>query len=94
MITAGESKGQSGRVIRMLPKQYRAVVEGMNMVSKHQKPSASSPQGGIQEMEAPIHLSNLMIIDSKDNLPTKTGRKTDDKGNLVRFSKKSGEIIK
>jgi len=93
MVMAGESKGKSGRVIRMIPKQYRAVVEGINMVSKHQKPSASSPDGGILEMEAPIHVSNLMIIDPKDNKPTRIGRKlVDDK--LVRYAKKSGEILK
>ena len=94
MVMAGESKGQSGRVIRMIPKQYRAVVEGLNMVSKHQKPSASSPQGGIVEMEAPIHLSNLMIMDPKDNVPTRIGRKQDASGKLVRYAKKSGEILK
>ena len=77
----------------MIPKQYRAVVEGLNMVSKHQKPSASSPQGGIVEMEAPIHLSNLMIIDPKENVPTRVGRKLED-GKLVRYAKKSGEILK
>jgi len=93
MVMAGESKGKSGRVIRMIPKQYRAVVEGLNMVSKHQKPSASSPQGGIVEMEAPIHLSNLMIIDPKENVPTRVGRKLED-GKLVRYAKKSGEILK
>ena len=93
MVMAGESKGKSGRVIRMIPKQYRAVVEGINMVSKHQKPSASSPDGGILEMEAPIHVSNLMIVDPKDNKPTRIGRKlVDDK--LVRYAKKSGEILK
>lgn len=94
MVIAGESKGQTGRVIRMLPKQNRAVVEGLNMVSKHQKPSAANPQGGIQEMEAPIHMSNMMVVDPKDNTPTKIGRKADENGKLVRYSKKSGEILK
>ena len=94
MVIAGESTGQTGRVIRMLPKQYRAVVEGLNMVSKHQKPSAASPQGGIQEMEAPLHMSNLMIVDPKDNAPTRVGRKADENGKLERYSKKSGEILK
>ena len=94
MVMAGESKGQSGRVIRMIPKQYRAVVEGLNMVSKHQKPSASSPQGGIVEMEAPIHMSNLMVLDPKENVPTRVGRKLDENGKLVRYAKKSGEILK
>ena len=62
MVIAGTAKGQSGRVIRMIPKQHRAVIEGLNLVTKHQKPSATSPQGGIVKMEAPIHLSNLMLM--------------------------------
>lgn len=93
-VIAGESKGQTGRVIRMIPKQNRAVVEGLNMVSKHQKPSAANPQGGIVKMEAPIHISNLMLIDPKTGEATRVGRKAADNGKLVRFAKKSGEVIK
>ena len=93
-IIAGNAKGQTGRVIRMIPKQNRAVVEGVNMVSKHQKPSASNPQGGIVKMEAPIHISNLMLVDPKDNVATRIGRKQDENGKLVRYAKKSGEVIK
>lgn len=94
MVIAGESKGQTGRIIRMIPKQNRAVVEGVNMVSKHQKPSAANPQGGIVKMEAPIHVSNLMLMDPKENKPTRVGRKLDEKGQIVRYAKKSGEVIK
>ncbi|KAB2815773.1 MAG: 50S ribosomal protein L24 [Bacteroidetes bacterium] len=92
-VIAGNSKGETGRVIRMIPKQNRAVVEGVNMVSKHQKPSASNPQGGIVKMEAPIHISNLMLIDPKENVPTRVGRRVED-GKIVRYAKKSGEVIK
>ena len=92
MVTAGTSKGKSGKIIRMIPKQHRAVVEGLNMVTKHQKPSANSPQGGISKMEAPIHVSNLMLVEGSSN-PTRTGRKLNEKGEMVRFSKKTGDTI-
>lgn len=94
MVIAGQSKGQTGRIIRMIPKQHRAVVEGVNMVTKHQKPTASSPQGGLSQMEAPLHVSNLMLIDPKTGTPTRVGMKINDKGQKVRFAKKSGETIK
>lgn len=93
-ILSGESRGKSGKVIEVLPGANKARVEGINVVKKHQKPSATSPQGGIVEMEAPIHLSNLMLIDPSNNEPTRVGRKRDDDGNLVRYSKKTQEIIK
>ena len=92
MVTAGTSKGKSGKIIRMIPKQHRAVVEGLNMVTKHQKPSANSPQGGISKMEAPIHVSNLMLVEGSGN-PTRTGHKLNEKGLMVRFSKKTGDTI-
>ena len=94
MVIAGQSKGQTGRIIRMIPKQHRAVVEGVNMVTKHQKPTASSPQGGLSQMEAPLHVSNLMLIDPKTGTPTRVGMKINDKGPKVRVAKKSGETIK
>ncbi len=94
MIIAGESKGQIGRVIRVLPKANRAFVEGVNMVYKHQKPSATNPQGGRMQMEAPLHMSNLMLVDPKTGEPTRVGRKQDDNGKLVRYSKKTGEVVK
>ena len=94
MVIAGQSKGQTGRIIRMIPKQHRAVVEGVNLVTKHQKPTASSPQGGLSQMEAPLHVSNLMLIDPKTGNPTRVGMKITDKGQKVRVAKKSGETIK
>ena len=74
--------------------KQRAFVEGVNMVSKHTKPNSKYPQGGIIKMEAPIHISNLMLIDPATGKPTRIGRRLNDKGKLVRYSKKSGEEIK
>ena len=74
--------------------KQRAFVEGVNMVSKHTKPNSKHPQGGIIKMEAPIHISNLMLIDPASGKPTRIGRRLNDKGKLVRYSKKSGEEIK
>ena len=92
-VLAGESKGSTGRIVRVMPKMNRVVVEGVNMIKKHQKPSASSPQGGIVEMEAPIHISNVSLIDPSTNETTRVGRKFDDNGNIVRYAKKSGEVL-
>ena len=94
MIIAGDSKGQQGKVLQIQIEKSRAIVEGINMVSKHTKPNAKSPQGGILKKEAPVHISNLMVIDSTGK-PTRTGRRIDPKKDkLVRYSKKSGEVIK
>lgn len=94
MIIAGDSRGQQGKVLKVQIEKYRAIVEGINMVSKHTKPNAKSPQGGILKKEAPVHISNLMVIDSTGK-PTRTGRRLDPKKEkLVRYSKKSGEVIK
>jgi large subunit ribosomal protein L24 len=93
-VIAGESKNSEGKVIQVLPKVNKALVEGINLVKKHQKPTATNPQGGITEMEAPIHISNLMLIDPKSNEATRVGRKADENGKMVRYSKKSEEIIK
>ena len=92
-VLAGESKGSTGRFVRVIPKMNRVVVEGVNMIKKHQKPSAASPQGGIVEMEAPIHISNVALVDPSTNEPTRVGRKFDDNGNVVRYAKKSGEVL-
>ena len=70
------------------------LVEGINMMTKHTKPSAGKPEGGIAKMESPIHISNLMLIDPASGKPTRVGRKLNDKGKLQRYSKKTGEIIK
>ncbi|MEC8458669.1 MAG: 50S ribosomal protein L24 [Bacteroidota bacterium] len=92
-VLTGESKGSIGRIVRVMPKMNRVVVEGVNMIKKHQKPSAASPQGGIVEMEAPIHISNVSLIDPSTNETTRVGRKFDDNGNIVRYAKKSGEVL-
>lgn len=93
-VISGESKGQQGKVLSVLVKKERALVEGVNMVSKHTKPNSKYPQGGIVKKEAPIHISNLMLIDPTTGKPSRIGRKLNEEGKLVRFSKKSGEEIK
>ena len=93
-VNSGNSKGQTGKVLQVLVKERRAIVEGVNMVSKSQKPSAKNPQGGIVKMEAPIHISNLNVVDPKTGKPTRIGRRLNEEGKLVRFAKKSGEEIK
>ncbi|HVN58518.1 MAG TPA: 50S ribosomal protein L24 [Bacteroidales bacterium] len=94
MVITGESKGQKGRVLEVDRVKNRAIVEGMNMVSKHTKPNAKAPQGGILKKEAPINVSNLMLVDPASGKPTRIGRRLNDKSKLVRYSKKSGEEIK
>ncbi len=91
-VIAGNEKGSTGKVLMVDSKKQRALVEGVNMVSKHTKPSASSPQGGIVKKEASVHVSNLMVMDAKGN-PTRVGRKLDSDNKLVRYSKKTGEVI-
>jgi large subunit ribosomal protein L24 len=94
MVIAGDSRGQQGKVLRVDTETYKAIVEGVNMVSKHTKPNAKSPQGGIVKKEAPVHLSNLQVIDNSGK-PTRIGRKIDPKTEkLVRYSVKTGEVIK
>jgi large subunit ribosomal protein L24 len=94
MVIAGDSRGQQGKVLRIDTEKYKAIVEGVNLVSKHTKPNAKSPQGGIVKKEAPVHLSNLKIVDNSGK-PTRIGRRLDAKTEkLVRYSKKSGEVIK
>lgn len=95
MVTTGNSKGVKGKVIKVFPKANRAMVEGANLISKHTKPNAANPQGGIVKQEATIHISNLSLIDPKSGETTKVGKKRDVKsGKLVRFAKKTGEVIK
>jgi len=93
-VNAGDNKGQQGRVLEVILKKDRAIVEGINMASKHSKPSKAAPQGGIIKREAPVHISNLNLIDPASGKPTRIGRKLNDKNQLVRYSKKSGEEIK
>jgi large subunit ribosomal protein L24 len=94
MVVTGESKGQKGRVLEVDRDKDRAIVEGLNLISKHTKPNAKAPQGGIVKKEAPIHISNLMLIDPASGKPTRIGRRLNQKNKLVRYSKKSGEEIK
>jgi len=94
MVVTGESKGQKGRVLEVDREKSRAIIEGLNMISKHTKPNAKSPKGGIVKKEAPIHISNLMLIDPASGKPTRIGRKLNQKNKLVRYSKKSGEEIR
>jgi len=91
-VVAGDHKGSEGKVMRVMADKNKAIVEGVNMVKKHEKPSASNPQGGIVEKEAAIHISNLSLIDSKTGSPTRVGYRMED-GKKVRFSKKSNEVI-
>ena len=94
MVIAGDSKGQQGRVLMVDIEKEKILVEGVNMVSKHSRPTNQNPKGGIIEKEAPIHMSNLKVIDSSGK-PTRVGRKIDEKTNkTVRYSKKTGEVIK
>lgn len=95
VVTTGNSKGVKGKVIKVFPKENKAMVEGVNLISKHTKPNAANPQGGIVKQEAKIHISNLVLIDPKSGDATKVGRKKEVKSaKLVRFAKKTGEVIK
>lgn len=92
VVVTGENKGQEGEVLEVDPKTYRAVVDDVNIVKKHQRPTQEQ-EGGIQEIPAPIHISNLMLIDPASGEPTRVGRRKED-DQWVRYSKKSGETIK
>ncbi|MFD0763728.1 50S ribosomal protein L24 [Mucilaginibacter lutimaris] len=93
-VIAGDSKGSQGKVVEVIIDKNRAVVEGANMVSKHTKPNAANPNGGIVKQEAAIHISNLALVEPSTGKTTRVGRKLNDAGKLVRVSKKSGEEIK
>ncbi len=94
MVIAGDSKGAKGRVLQVLVRENKAIVEHVNIVSKHTRPTARNTQGGIVKKEAPIHISNLMLLDPKDGRPTRVGRRRDENGKLIRYAKRSGEVIK
>lgn len=94
VVLAGEDKGKTGKVLKVLVENNRALVEGVNMVSKSTKPSAKNPQGGIVKQEAPIHISNLSLVDPKSGKATRVGIKVTEDGKKVRIAKKSGEEIK
>ena len=91
-VIAGKDKGKEGVVVKTLAAKDRVVVEGVNIVKKHQKPNNQYPQGGIVELEAPIHVSNVQLLDPSTNEPTKVGYKVED-GKKVRFAKKSGTTL-
>jgi large subunit ribosomal protein L24 len=93
-VNAGDDRGKTGRVLEVIKEKDRAIVEGINMVSKHTKPNAKHPQGGIIKQEAPIHISNLQVVDPSKGGPTRIGRRLNENGKLVRYAKKSGEEIK
>ena len=93
MVLAGEDKGKTGKVLKVLVSKQRAIVEGVNIVNKSAKPSAKNPQGGFVKMEAPIHISNISLIDPKSGKATRVAIKHEGK-NVIRIAKKSGEEIK
>ncbi len=93
IVTTGKSKGQTGVVLKTLPKKDQVLVEGCNMMKKHIRPSQFNQEGGIVEQEAPIHVSNVMLVDPKTKKPTKVGYRIED-GNKVRFAKDSGNTLK
>ena len=93
-VNSGEDKGKTGKVLEVLVNKNRAIVEGINMVSKSTKPNAKNPQGGIVKKEASLHISNLNVLDPKTGKPTRIGRKLNAEGKIVRYAKKSGEEIK
>ncbi len=93
-VITGEYKGHEGRVLAVLRDKKRVLVEGVNIVSRHTKPDAQNPEGGIVKKEGPIHLSNVALVDPSSGKPTKIGRRLNDNGKLVRYAKKSGEEIK
>ena len=93
-VLAGDDRGKTGRVLSVQVSKCRAIVEGINMVSKSTKPTAKYPQGGIIKIEAPVHLSNLALLDPKSGKPTRIGRRKNEEGKSIRYSKKSGEEIK
>ena len=95
VVTTGNSKGVKGKVIKVFPKENKAMVEGANLISKHTKPNAANPQGGIIKKESSIHISNLKLVDPKSGNPTRVGRMRDEKtGKIVRFAKSTKEVIK
>jgi len=93
-VNAGDDKGKRGKVLQVFPAKNRAIVEGVNFVKRHVKPTNEHPNGGIVSSEASIHISNLMLIDPDKDVPTRVGRRLSEDNNLVRYAKKSGKEIK
>ena len=94
IVLSGEDKGKTGKVLKVIVDKQRAIVEGVNIVTKSSKPTAKNPQGGLVKVEAPIHISNLSLIDPKSGKPTRIAIKVTEDGKKVRIAKKSGEEIK
>lgn len=93
-VIAGDDKGKTGKVLEVILDKQRAFVEGVNIITKHEKPSAGKPEGGIKKVEAAIHISNLALVDPASGNTTRVGRKLNEKGQLQRFAKKTGQFIK
>jgi large subunit ribosomal protein L24 len=93
-VLSGDDKSKTGKVLEIIADKSRAIVEGINIITKHQKPSAGKPEGGIKKIEGTIHISNLMVVEPGSGNAVRTGRKLNEKGKLQRFSKKTGEFIK
>ncbi len=94
IVNTGEYKGKQGRVLEVIRDKQKAIVEGINLVSKHTKPNAQQPQGGILKKEAPVHISNLNLVDPSNGKATRIGRRLNADNKLIRFAKNSGEEIK
>ena len=92
-VISGDEKGKTGKVTSVNPSASKVIVEGLNLVTKHSKPSANNPQGGISKKEAAIHASNVMLVEGKNEGATRTGKRLNKSGKLERYSKKSGEAI-
>jgi large subunit ribosomal protein L24 len=92
-VIAGDERGKTGRITAVNIEKQKVTIEGLNLVTKHSKPSAKNPQGGITKIEAPIHASNVALVDPKSGDTTKVGRRTNSEGKSERYSKKSGEVI-
>jgi large subunit ribosomal protein L24 len=92
-VISGDERGKTGKIASVNPTTSRVIIEGLNLVTKHSKPSANNPQGGISKMEASIHASNVMLVEGKNEAATRTGKRLNKSGKLERFSKKSGEAI-
>jgi len=92
-VLSGNEKGNKGKILEILTKKNRAIIEGLNIVTKHVKPSQSNPEGGVEKVEAGIHISNLMLIDPTNGKPTRTGKKLADDGKMKRYSKKTNQFV-
>jgi large subunit ribosomal protein L24 len=93
LILSGDDKGKKGRILEVFPKENRAIVEGANMITRHTKPNAQFPEGGRIQKEAPLHISNLMVVEPKSGLPSRIGKTTNEKGKKVRITKRSNEVL-